>query len=82
MNSLNPSEKTVATGTALYAGTIEFDLRIVFSPVRYGSGDAEDEPEIANDTVADTYYVQYGSTTQQGIFNAGGGSYLPWQRLG
>ncbi len=74
MSPLNPNEKIVATGTFLYAGT-ECDLHIVFSPVRYGSGDSADEPEIANDSVADTYYVQYGSTTQRGIFNAGGGSY-------
>ena len=75
MSSLNPNEKIVATGTFLYAGTIECDLRIVFGPIRYGSGDYEDESEIANDSVADTYYVQYGSTTQRGIFNAGGGSF-------
>lgn len=75
MTPLNPSEKVVVTGTFLYAGTIECDLRVVFSPVRYGSGDYEDEHEIANDSVEDTYYVQYGSTTQRGIFNAGGGAY-------
>src|SRR5688500_5797491 len=74
MSPLNSNEKVVATGTFLYAGT-ECDLRIVFSPIRYGSGDCEDEPEIANDSVADTYYVQYGSTTQRGIFNAGAGGF-------
>lgn len=75
MNPLNPSEKIVATGTFLYDGTIECDLRIVFSPVRYGSGDNEDLPDIANDTVTDSYYVQYGSIAQRGSFNAGGGGY-------
>jgi hypothetical protein len=75
MSPLNPNEKVVATGTFRYAGTIECDLRIVFSPVRYGSGDDEDESEIANDLVADTYYVQYGSASQRGIFNACGGAY-------
>ena len=65
----------VATGTFVYAGT-ECDLRIVLSPVRYGSGDYEDELELANDSLTDTYYVQYGSVTERGIFNAGGGGYL------
>ena len=75
MNSLNPDERVVATGTFLYVGT-ECDLRIVLSPVRYGSGDHEDEPELANSSLTDTYYVQYGSATERGIFNAGGGGYL------
>lgn len=75
MSPLNPSEKVVATGTFRYAGTIECDLRVVFSPVRYGSGDHEDEPEMASDVVADTYYLQYGSTTQRGVFNACGSAY-------
>ena len=75
MSSLNPDEKVVATGTFLYAGT-ECDLRIVLSPLRYGSGDYEDEPELANDSLTDTYYVQYGSVAERGIFNASGGGYL------
>lgn len=75
MSSPDTREKVVATGIFLYAGTIECDLRIVLSPIRYGSGDYEDEPDIAHDSVGDTYYVQYGSTTQRGIFNAGGGAY-------
>lgn len=73
--NLQPGEKVVATGTYLHAGTFECDLRIVFSPVRYGSGDYADPPDIGDDVVTDTYYVQYGSTTQRGFFNAGGGGY-------
>jgi hypothetical protein len=72
--NLNPNEKIVAAGTFVYGDT-ECELRVVLSPVRYGSGDYEDDPEIAGDFVADTYYVQYGSVTQKGIFNAGGGGY-------
>jgi len=71
---LNPNEKIVAAGIFVYGGT-ECELRIVFSPVRYGSGDYADDPEIGDDSVTDTYYVQYGSTTQKGTFNAGGGGY-------
>ena len=74
MSSLNPGETVVATGTFTY-GAVECDLRIVLSPIRYGSGDYEDEPEIGNDVVQDTYYVQYGSVTQRGVFHAGGGGY-------
>lgn len=75
MNKLNPGEKVLASGTFLYAGTIECDLRIVFSSVRYGSGDHEDPPDICEDVVVDTYYVQYGSTTQRSFFNAGTEAY-------
>lgn len=75
MGQLNPNERVVATGTFLYAGAIECDLRIVFSPIRYGSGDSQEEPDIAYDLVVDTYYVQYGSVTQRGMFNSGGGGY-------
>lgn len=68
-------EKIVATGTFLYDGVVECDLRIAFSATRYGTGDHEDEPEIANDVVTDTYYLEYGSTTQRGVFKVGGGGY-------
>jgi hypothetical protein len=62
-------------GTYLYDGTVECDLRIVHSPVRYGSGDLEDPPEIENNVAVDTYYVWYGSTTARGVYNSGGGGY-------
>lgn len=74
MNLLNTNEKVVAAGTFVYAGH-ECALRIVFSPVRYGTGDDEDEAEIADDRTVDTFYIQYGSTTQPGVFNAGGGGH-------
>lgn len=63
------------TGTFLYDGAVTCDLRIVRSPIRYGSGDCEDPPGIANDQALETFYVQYGSTTARGHFNAGGGGY-------
>jgi hypothetical protein len=75
MAALILGQIVVATGTFLYDGIVECDLRIVFSPIRYGSHDYEDEPEIADDIVTDTYYIEYGSTTQRGVFNAGGGGY-------
>jgi hypothetical protein len=60
----------VAEGTCLYAGTVECDIRIVREPVRYGSGDHEDPPEIANDAPMVTYSIQYGSTTRRGEFTS------------
>jgi len=68
-------ESVVATGTFVYDDLVECDLRIVFSSIRYGSGDYEDEPDVADDVEIDTYYLEYGSTTQRGVFNAGGGGY-------
>jgi hypothetical protein len=41
----------------------------------YGSGDYEDPPEVTNDLQRETFYIQYGSTAQRGVFNAGGTSY-------
>lgn len=75
MNNLHPDERIVATGTFLYAGELECDVRIVFSPIRYGTGDDDDLPEVADDVMIDTYYIQYRSTSQRGVFNAGGGGF-------
>ncbi len=62
-------------GTYLYDGTVECDVRIVRSPIRYGTGDYEDPPEIETDVEADTFYVWYGSTTARGVYSSGGGGY-------
>jgi hypothetical protein len=50
-------------------------VRIVRSPVRYGSGDHDDPPHLADDRAVKTFYLEYGSTTARGEFNAGGGPY-------
>lgn len=73
--SVHQLERVVASGTFIYAGAVECELRIVLSPTRHGSGDSEDDPEFANDAPVETYYVQYGSTTQRGVFNACGGAH-------
>ncbi|TZF87775.1 hypothetical protein [Cognatilysobacter lacus] len=75
MTKLAPGEKIVALGVYRYAGEVECELRIVFSPVRYGTGDYEDDPAVAEDRVEDAFYVQYGSTTERGVFNSGTGPY-------
>jgi len=68
-------ERTVKTGTFLYAGDVVCDLRIVYSPTRYGTGDCNDPPEVSDDRARDSYYIWYGSTTQRGQFSAGGGGF-------
>lgn len=79
MSFLPTSENVVAKGTFLYDGTVECDICIVFSPVRYGRGDHEDPPETQNDIEVDTYYLWFGSTTERNRFNAGGGGFSSLQ---
>ena len=70
MSALRKGERVVAVGTFLYAGSVECALRIVESPICYGSGDYEDEPEVANDTPVRTYYVQFNSSEDPNHFNS------------
>jgi hypothetical protein len=69
------TDTVVKEGTFLYDDTVVCDLRIVHSLVRFGTGDYEDPPEIRDDAEHDTFYVEYGSTTERGVFNAGGGGH-------
>src|SRR5947207_397479 len=71
-SNMNPNCKVVMEGTFLYDDMVECDLQIVFSPTRFGSGDYEDPPEIRDDSQRDTFYLRFGSTTDRGLFNAGG----------
>lgn len=75
MRSLAPKETVVKEGTFFYDSEIECDIRIIRSSVRYGSGDHEDPPQVENDVKQSTFYIQYGSTAERGVFNAGGGDY-------
>lgn len=75
MSGPHPDESIVVEGTFLYDGEVECDVCIAYSPIRYGSGDYEDPPEIADDLAHDTYYVWYGSTIERGVFSAGGGGF-------
>ena len=54
---------------------MDVSVKVSNTPVRYGSGDYEDPPEIQNDVEQDTLHVEYGSTTERGVFNSGGGGY-------
>lgn len=64
-----------AERTWIYAGEVTCDVRIVYSAVRYGSGDEDDPPELVYDVERDTFYVEYGSTVERGVFNTGGGGF-------
>lgn len=45
-------------------------------PVLYESRDYQDPPGVQNDQDREAFYVQYGSTSERGVFNAGGGAFL------
>ena len=72
---LSSAESVVQVGIFLYDGEVTCNLRIVLSPVRFGTGDHEDPPEVSDDADQDTFYIQYGSATSRGVFNAGGGGF-------
>ena len=75
MAALPDHNNIVAVGTYLYDDTVECDICIAYSPVRYGSGDYEDLPELGHDVEVDTYYLWFGSTLERNRFNAGGGGF-------
>ena len=73
--TLQPGERVAKSGTFLYDHQVVCDLAIVYSPVRYGSGDYEDLVDIAEDRPLDTYYIWYGSAAARGEFKGGGGAF-------
>ena len=75
MNPLPTPENIIKAGTYLYDETVLCDVCIVLSAVRFGTGDYEDPPEVADDVEMDTYYVWFGSTIARGHYNAGGGGW-------
>lgn len=72
---LLPGQVIVKEGVYLYDGEVECDIRIVRSSVRFGTGDWEDEPHVANDIERAAFYVQYGSTSGRGVFTSGSDGY-------
>ncbi len=65
----------VRRGTWLYDGVVEREVRILVSPKYYGSGDFEDEPEIADDRDQETFVVEYQTLDLSETKFAGGGQY-------
>jgi hypothetical protein len=58
----------IKQGTFRYADTVVCDIRIIKTHIRYGTGDDEDPPEIANDIEGEFYDVEFGSTTQRDVY--------------
>jgi hypothetical protein len=52
---VDPGEKVLKVGTFLYTDSVVCDMRLTYSPVRYGTGDADDPPHIANDRSLPSY---------------------------
>ena len=75
MTSRAHQDHVVLTGTYQWSGVAECDVKVVLSPVRYGTGDYDDPPDVAEDAEIPTYYLWWGSTTERGVFNAGGGAF-------
>jgi hypothetical protein len=67
---LNAGEVVVQEGTFLYAAEVECRLRVIQSSVLYGTGDAEDEPEVSHDQEIECFYIEYGSATDPNTFVA------------
>jgi hypothetical protein len=67
--------EVVLEGSWLYAGTTRYRIAIVRRGSRYGSGDYEDPPEVAQDREAATFEVWYTAAGDPERFAAGGGQY-------
>ncbi|MDB5172095.1 MAG: hypothetical protein JWN51_868 [Phycisphaerales bacterium] len=63
---------TVRSGYWFYDGTVRLPVRIVQSPIRYGSGDHEDEADVRDDRVEECVYLVF--TTSDGKEVGGGAS--------
>ena len=72
---LQEGQEVIRAGIFLYDGKVSCDVVIVRGPICYGSGDYEDPPELADDHEQEMFYIHYGSTTERGRYNAGGGSH-------
>ncbi len=74
--SLKGRGSPVVEGTWLYAGSIPSRIVIVRRDIRYGTGDYEDPPEVAEDQEVETFEVLYASPTDPTHLAAGGGQYF------
>lgn len=59
----------VQEGTWLYDGQVPTGVRIVSWPIRYGSGDWEDPPEIRDDYEIAGFDVQWASPTTPRLYS-------------
>lgn len=67
-------EDVIRTGTACYTGGARYEVRIVRTNLRPGTGDDDDSPEIRDDAWGEFYRVDYKPVAGT-RFSAGGGYY-------
>lgn len=65
-------EEIVKIGVALYDGVKKYKVRIIKSNIKYGTYDYEDEEEIQNDILNESYYVDFESLTEENTYNGKG----------
>ena len=70
VRKMHPVLTIVKQGTFLYADTVVCEIRIIKTNIRPGSGDYEDPPEIADDSAGEFYDVEFGSTTERGVYQS------------
>ena len=68
-NSAMSDIAVVREGTWLYDGTLPTGVRIVSSPIRYGSGDYEDPPDVRDDYQIAGFDVQWASPTTPRLYS-------------
>ncbi len=66
----------VLQGTWLYAGTVPSRILILRRDTFYGTGDHEDEPEVAENRQVETFEVLYSAGGEPDRFSASGGQHL------
>lgn len=72
-------EKIVQRGVCLYGGQKPYHVIIIKSDFYYGTGDYEDDPDIADDREVETYVVYYEDLLHPDQYNAGGGQFFSLQ---
>ncbi len=66
----------IKQGKCIYNSSKEYKVKIIKWDILYGTGDYEDPEEIREDRNIECYYIFYEDLVREGLFNAGGGSFL------
>jgi len=64
------NENIIQRGTWLYDGTVSCEILIVRRNIAYGTGDYEDDPEIAEDIEGIFFYILYQAAGSPGEFKS------------
>ena len=63
--------EVIKEGVCLYDGAVQTDVRIVAHPMTYGSGDYEDPPKFREDQDVPSFWIEWGSPGEPGVFRSG-----------